>query len=84
MKEGSAGLPWTSIVLHCKETLSGPWTEAISRKAHVFGNFPGSARLTGARFTRHLALSDLYVYAEGHLSEMPTIRPSGKSPTGNQ
>ena len=32
MKEGSAGLPWTSIVLHCKETLSGPWTEAISRK----------------------------------------------------
>jgi hypothetical protein len=32
VKEGSAGLPWTSIALHCKETFSGPCTEAISRK----------------------------------------------------
>jgi hypothetical protein len=40
VKEGSAGLPWTSIVLHCKETLSGPWTEEISRKVALSVSSP--------------------------------------------
>ena len=44
MKEGSAGLPWTSFVLYCKETLSGPWTEAISRSSRILGNLPRSSR----------------------------------------
>jgi hypothetical protein len=39
-KEGSAGLPWTSIALHCKETLSGPRTQAISREVSLSVSSP--------------------------------------------
>src|SRR5277367_2943760 len=43
---GSAGLPWTSIVLDCKETL-----RAVDRsnlpKSRIFSNFPGAERGEG-------------------------------------